>query len=80
MADKDQAELPKRITVLAREFTPAAMEFHRRNMSAKGYRLEGRVTPRKFFLTDGLGEADALFDGKTYYAVTFVRQLDDDDD
>ena len=78
MADQDQDQLPERITVLAREFTPAAMDFHRRNMSAKGYRLEGRVTPRKFFLTDGLGEAEPLFDGETYYAVTFVRQQDDD--
>ncbi len=28
----------ERITVLAKDFTPAAMEFHKKNMSAKGYR------------------------------------------
>ena len=28
----DDAQKPERITVLAEEFTPAAMEFHRRNM------------------------------------------------
>ena len=33
--------MPDRITVLAKEFTPAAMEFHRRHMAEKGYRLEG---------------------------------------
>ena len=37
----DNTKLPDRITVLAKEFTPAAMEFHRRNMSARGYRMEG---------------------------------------
>ena len=26
----------ERITVLAKDFTPAAMEFHKKNMSAKG--------------------------------------------
>ena len=31
----------ERITVLAKDFTPAAMEFHKKNMSAKGYRMEG---------------------------------------
>ncbi len=68
---------PERITVLAEEFTPAAMEFHRRNMSARGYRMEGRVTPRKFFLTDGPGDPKALLGGKTHYAVTFVRKGED---
>jgi len=73
----DDDKLPTRITVISEAFTPAAMEFHRRKMSEKGYRLEGRVTPRKFFLTDGLGEPDPLFDGKTFYAVTFVRKDED---
>ena len=31
-----------RITVLAKEFTPAAMEFHRRAMSDKGCALDGQ--------------------------------------
>ena len=31
-----------RITVLAKEFTPAAMEFHRRAMSDKGYALDAQ--------------------------------------
>ena len=75
----DEEDLPERITVLAEQFTPAAMEFHRRHMSDKGYRLEGRVTPRKFFLTDGMGDPSPLFEGKIFYAVTFVRKDDDDD-
>ena len=37
----------ERITVLAKDFTPAAMEFHRKNMSARGYRMEGTIVPRK---------------------------------
>lgn len=70
---------PQRITVLSEEFTPAAMEFHRRNMSEQGYRMEGGVTQEKFFLTDGIKETEELFDGKTYYAVTFVCKEEDED-
>ena len=44
--------MPDRITVLAKEFTPAAMEFHRRHMAEKGYRLEGGITPRQFQVTE----------------------------
>ena len=37
----------ERITVLAKDFTPAAMEFHKKNMSAKGYRMEGTIVSRR---------------------------------
>ncbi len=72
--DKNSPELPERITVLATEFTPAAMEFHRRNMSEKGYRMEGQIVQRKFQLIEGMGAPADLFDGKQMYAVTFVRK------
>ena len=65
-------EKPERISVLSREFTPAAMEFHRRNMSEQGYRLEGKITQHKLLLTDGLGEPRDLLDGEIYYVATFV--------
>ena len=71
-----QSSFPERISVLALDFTPAAMEFHRRNMAARGYRLDGAITPRTFMLTDGLDEPQTLFDGKTYYVATFVRIKD----
>ena len=70
----DDTKLPERITVLAKEFTPAAMEFHRRNMSARGYRMEGQITPRRYMMIDGPGEPSDLFDGEEYYAVTFVHK------
>ena len=73
----DGAQQPQRITVLAEEFTPAAMEFHRRNMSARGYRMEGQITPRRYMMIDGPGEPSDLFEGKEYYAVTFVRKDDE---
>ncbi len=71
--------MPDRITVLAKEFTPAAMEFHRRHMAEKGYRLEGGITPRQFQVTDGLGDPEILFDGAMYYAATFVKSAKADD-
>ena len=62
------------ITVLAKEFTPAAMEFHRRAMSDKGYALDGQIVPQKFMMLDGPGEPSELFDGEVYYAARFVRR------
>ena len=41
----------ERITVLAKDFTPAAMEFHKKNMSAKGYRMEGTIAVSYTHLT-----------------------------
>ena len=64
----------ERITVLAEDFTPAAMEFHRKNMSARGYRMEGTIVPRKFQMISGAEAAQDLFDGKEYFAVTFVKE------
>jgi len=75
MADeKKSSDLPERITVLAKEFTPAAMEFHRRNMSEKGYRMEGQIVQRRFQMIEGMGAPKDLFDGEACYAVTFVRK------
>jgi hypothetical protein len=74
MADETKPGEPERITVLAKDFTPAAMEFHRRNMSEKGYRMEGQIVQRKFQMIEGLGAPKDLFDGEFFYAVTFVRK------
>ncbi|MDA8653884.1 AMP nucleosidase [Alphaproteobacteria bacterium] len=70
----DKIEQPERITVLARDFTPAAMEFHRRNMSARGYRMEGQITARRFMMIEGVEEPKDLFEGEEMYSVTFVRK------
>ena len=64
----------ERITVLAKDFTPAAMEFHMKNMSARGYRMEGTIVPRKFQMIEGVEDAKDLFDGEQFYAVTFVKE------
>jgi hypothetical protein len=50
------------------------MEFHRKNMSARGYRMEGTIVPRRFQMISGVEGAKDLFDGKEYYAVTFVKE------
>ena len=57
----------ERITVLAEDFTPAAMEFHRKNMSARGYRMEGTIVPRKFQMISGVEDAKDLFDGDNVF-------------
>ncbi len=76
MSDKAKQTDPERITVVAREFTPAALEFHRRKMGERGYTVEGPITQRKFLMLETVETPKELFDGETVYAVTFVRKTD----
>lgn len=65
---------PERITILAREFTAAALEFHRGKMAEKGYRMEGSITPRAFKMIEGVESPKDLFDAEPLFAVTFVKR------
>ena len=65
---------PERITILAREFTAAALEFHRGKMAERGYRMEGSITPRCFRMIEGAEPPKDLFDGEPLFAVTFVKR------
>ena len=65
---------PQRITILAREFTAAALEFHRGKMAERGYRMEGSITPRTFQMIEGAAAPADLFDGEPPFAVTFVHK------
>ena len=72
MTDKeDQVE---RLSVLAKEFTSAAMEYHRREMGKEGYSLEGPIVRHRYSVIDGPGQPTDLFDGEEYYTATFVRR------
>jgi hypothetical protein len=70
MSSKD----PERVTILAREFTAAALEFHRGKMAEKGYRMEGSITPRSFKMIEGAAPPKDLFEGDPLFAVTFVKR------
>lgn len=74
--DSGPGPLPDRITVYAREFTPAAMEYHRRDMGRRGYMLAGPIVKQSVFLLDGVGRPDPLLGGEPHYAATFVRKPD----
>ena len=62
----------ERITILTDSFDSAAMEFHKRRMATKGYRLENRIAGHHFYMSEGKN-ASQLFEGDVKYAVTFVR-------
>ncbi len=68
------SEPPERVTVLAKDFTPAAMEYHRRAMGEKGYSLAGPIVQSSFSMIAGPGEPEPLFEGEVYYAAVFTRQ------
>jgi len=65
------SDQPERITILAREFSAAALEFHRGNMAQKGYVMEGSITPRQFQMLEGAEQPKDLFEGDVMFAVTF---------
>ena len=65
---------PDRITILAREFTAAALEFHRGKMAEKGYVMEGSITSRHFQMIEGHEAPKDLFEGEPLFAVTFKKR------
>lgn len=65
------SQAPIRITILAREFSAAALEFHRGKMAEKGYVMEGSITPRQFQMIEGHEAPKDLFDAEPLFAVTF---------
>lgn len=69
MAEKE----PDRITILAREFTAAALEYHRGRMGEKGYMMEGPITARSFRMIEDTTQPQPLFEGAELYAATFVK-------
>lgn len=71
------SDAPHRITILANNFTAAAMEFHRSRMAEKGYRMEGRIEPAKFQHIEGMNPPSDLFEGELMFAVTFVKRSGD---
>ncbi len=71
MSDDNKAN---RITVLAKDFSPAAMEYHRREMGKRGYNLAGPIVQHSFMLLDGPGEPSPILDGELYYAATFEKK------
>jgi hypothetical protein len=70
----DPATEYERVTVIAKEFSPAAMEFHRREMGKKGYAMEGPIVRHTFLFLDGPGEPRPLLEGEPHFAVTFIRE------
>ena len=68
MNDKSRAEY---VTILSKEFAPAALEFHRRQMGEKGYIVDGPIVAHQFLILEGLGEPTPMLDGEAYFAVTF---------
>ena len=68
------AQDPDRITILAREFSAAALEFHRGRMAEKGYTMEGSITPRHFQMIEGQEAPKDIFDGEPLFAVTFKKK------
>jgi hypothetical protein len=71
--ESDEDEQPERVTVIAKEFTPAAMEYHRRRLGEQGYAIEGPIGRHKFVVIEDTGALVELFDGVPYYAATFIR-------
>lgn len=62
-----------RVTIIASSYYQAALEFHRRRMAEKGYRLVYRIVEQQLFVTDGAA-LTPLFDGKPMYLANFIRQ------
>lgn len=63
----------ERITIVSRDFTPAAMEFHRRRMGDQGYTIEGPIVRGRLYHVDGPGAPEPMLDADECFSVTFIR-------
>ena len=63
----------ERVTVVAKEFTAAALEYHRQRLGQQGYSIEGPIGRHRFVLVGDDGQTQEMFGGAGYYAATFVR-------
>ena len=63
----------ERVTVITKEFTAAALEYHRRRLGQQGYSIEGPIGRHKFIMVDENGQAKEMFGGEAYFAASFVK-------
>jgi len=65
---------PERITVLAETFSAAALEYHRKKMKERGYRVASRIDASTFERVKDDGSYESFFDQKPMFAITFVKE------
>jgi hypothetical protein len=63
----------ERITIIAKTAEEAAIEFHRRRLSEKGFRMDGPINKSRFELVDDM-TTETLFDDEEMFVVTFVKE------
>lgn len=65
------------ISVLAKEFTAAALEFHRKEFGSRGYSLVGKIVPHQVYVVQEPGEEKtALAEPESFYVATFRKHSD----
>lgn len=66
---------PDHVTVLAEEFTAAALEFHRAEMGKRGFTLTGPIVRHEVYtVREPDKPANAMNDPKTYFVATFKKK------
>lgn len=63
----------ERVTVIAKEFSAAALEYHRQRLGQQGFSIEGPIGRHKFIMVDENGQAKEMFSGEGYFAASFVK-------
>lgn len=66
-------EIGECLTIISPLATAAVFEFHRRRLSKQGFQLISKVLKHSFEIVDEDAKTTELFDGKSYYAATFIR-------
>jgi len=68
-------EAPEHVTVLAEEFTAAALEFHRAEMGRRGYTLTGPIVRHEVYtVADPGAPPTPMNDPKSYFVATFKKK------
>jgi len=76
-----EAEELERLTIIA-PYAGAgsvSLEFHRQRLRDLGYELAGPIERHQFQQVDGPDQPVEMFDGRPYYAATFIRPVASND-
>ena len=61
------------LTIISPVANATTFEFHRQRLAQQGYTLNSKVLHHRFELVDEDAAVTKLFDGKSYFAATYIK-------
>ena len=73
MTRNERDDAGKCLTIISPIANATLFEFHRQRLAKQGYSLNSKILLQRFELVDEDASVSKLFDGKSFYAATYVK-------